>query len=496
MAREFTLPPSASSLSESMRDLGYSLATAVADIIDNSITAKATEVDVFCDLTGEKPTLVIIDNGSGMPEEELLLAMKHGSANPKQAREPNDLGRFGLGLKTASFSQCRNLTVISSINSEVCGAEWDLDYVSEKDEWCLLILDDSDIQKIPYLDQMSKTGTAVVWTKLDRLFEDQYGSKRDEIVNEKLDLVDRHLSLVFHRFLAGEVKHHPKLSIRINGHTVKPFDPFCRKIKATQVLPEEIVRVDGKEVAIQPYILPHHSKLTAEEYDFYENRSSFISNQGAYIYRNGRLMAWGDWFRLVPKGEATKLARVQIDFPNALDESWTIDIKKSRARPPHEVRERLRQIISKVTGTSTKIHRGRGKKLFQESPEPLWERYADKGSVRFDLNMSHPLLMSLEEKMTKDQSKCMRVYLAAVTASLPIEMIYSDYSTAPRSINQYEDMDEAAVLEKVRAISETLFDGKDFDQDILKEVIFSIPMFQVYRCSIEHFITGELSGKK
>ncbi len=495
MATTYVLPPSASSLSESMRDLGYSLATAIADIIDNSITARATELDVFCYLTCEKPTLVIIDNGKGMAKEELLQAMKHGSTNPKQSREANDLGRFGLGLKTASFSQCRNLTVVSSINSKVHAAEWDLDHISERDEWCLSILDDADIQKIPYLEQLGETGTAIVWTKLDRLFEDQHSKKRDEIVYEKLDLVDRHLSLVFHRFLAGEIKYHPKFSIRINGHPVMPFDPFCRKIKATQMLPEEIVPLDGKKVIIQPYILPHHSKLTAQEYDFYEDRSSFISNQGAYIYRNGRLMAWGDWFRLTPKGEATKLARVQIDFPNALDESWTIDIKKSRARPPHEVRERLRQIISKVTGTSTRIHRGRGQKLFQVSSEPVWERYADKGGVKFDLNISHPLLISLEENMTKEQIKHMKAYLEAVTASLPIEMIYSDYSTAPRSINQFEVINEAAVLEKVSAISETLFGGKQFNPDVLKEVIFSIPMFQVYRSSIEHFIKGELSGK-
>lgn len=496
MAREVHLPPSASSLSESMRDLGYSLATAVADIIDNSITAGANEVDIYCDLTCEKPMLVIIDTGSGMTEDELQLAMKHGSANPKQSREPNDLGRFGLGLKTASFSQCRNLTVISSINSKICGAEWDLDHISERDEWCLSILDDDDIKKIPYLDLLGETGTAVVWTKLDRLFEDQYGRKRDEIVFEKLDLVDRHLSLVFHKFLAGEVKHHPKFEIRLNGRTVEAFDPFCRKIKATQVLPKETVRVNGMKVVIQPYILPHHSKLTAKEYDFYEDRSSFISNQGAYIYRNSRLMVWGDWFRLVPKGEATKLARVQIDFPNALDESWTIDIKKSRARPPHEVRERLRQIISKVTGTSTRIHRGRGQKLFQEALEPVWERFADKGSVRFDLNMSHPLLSSLESMMTKEQTKYMRAYLAALTTSLPIEMIYSDYSTAPRSINQCANEDEMTVLEKVSAISEALFEDKDFDQDALREVIYSIPMFQAYKTSIEHFIAGELRGKK
>lgn len=494
MAREYTLPPSASSLSESMRDLGYSLATAVADIIDNSITAGATEVDVYCDLTCKKPTLVIIDNGSGMTADELLLAMKHGSANPKQAREPNDLGRFGLGLKTASFSQCRNLTVVSSINSIICGAEWDLDHVSKRDEWCLSILDDDDIKKIPYLEQLGETGTAVVWTKLDRLFEDQYGSKRDEIVFEKLDLVDRHLSLVFHRFLAGEVKHHPKFSIRINGKAVEAFDPFCRKIKATQVLPEEIVRVDGVEVVIQPYILPHHSKLTAKEYDFYEDRSSFISNQGAYIYRNGRLMAWGDWFRLVPKGEATKLARVQIDFPNTLDESWTIDIKKSRARPPHEVRERLKQIISKVTGTSTRIHRGRGQKLFQSSPEPIWERYGDKDRIRYELNLSHPLLQSLKDGLSDQQSSILKLYLEAISAAIPVEMIYSDYSSAPRSVDQFS-IEKNKVSQKLQELSNSLFGSGEVNLDTFRSVVDSLRMFDAHQELVEQYFEGIKNGE-
>lgn len=489
MAREYTLPPSASSLSESMRDLGYSLATAIADIIDNSITAGSTEVEVFCNLTGDSPTLVILDNGSGMSEDDLIKAMKHGSANPKQVREPNDLGRFGLGLKTASFSQCRNLTVVSTYGSSLSGAEWDLDYVSKKDEWCLSILDDDDIAEIPYVERLGESGTAVVWRKLDRLFEDQDGSKRDEIVFEKLDLVDRHLSLVFHRFLAGEVKQHPKLSIRINGHEIIPFDPFCRKNKATQVLPAEKVRVDGKEVIIQPYILPHHSKLSAEEYDYYEDRSSFISNQGAYIYRNGRLMAWGDWFRLVPKGEATKLARVQIDFPNALDESWTIDIKKSRARPPQEVRERLRQVISKITGTSTRIHRGRGQKLFQETQAPMWERYADKGKVRFELNMSHPLLLSLKEGLSDEQYGFLKSYLGAVSASLPVEMIYSDYSSSPRSVDQFS-IDENTVVQKLDLLKKSLFASGEINADIFREVISSMRMFDAHEELVERYLEG------
>lgn len=487
MATSHRLPPSASSLSESMRDLGYSLATAIADIIDNSITADATEIDVFCDLTKENPTLTIIDNGYGMTSDELLVAMKHGAINPKQERSPLDLGRFGLGLKTASFSQCRHLTVASSKDGVLCGAEWDLDVISKEDEWFLSVLDEAEIKDLPYIEQLPSTGTIVIWIKLDRLFENQYGRKRDEIVNEKLDLVEKHLALVFHRFISGEFKSRKKISIRINGHPVAAFDPFCRKNKATRLLPEEIVRVDGHDVIIQPYVLPHHSKLSAAEYDYYEDRSSFISNQGSYIYRNGRLMAWGDWFRLVPKGEATKLARVQIDFPSALDESWTIDIKKSKARPPHSVRERLKQIVSKITYNSTRIHRGRGQKLFEEISAPIWERYADKGKIRFDLNMAHPILLMLEKDMTDKQFRDLKNYLQSVSSSLPVEMIYSDFSSSPREVDQ-NSLEDGAVIERLQALKDTLFNGGNAEVNIFREVTVSTRMFDKHHDIVEKFI--------
>ena len=492
MPAHHKLPPSASSLSESMRDLGYSLETAIADIIDNSITAEADEIDIFCDLSRDKPTLTIIDNGHGMSGEELLIAMKHGSINPKQEISSLDLGRFGLGLKTASFSQCRYLTVASSKDSVLCGAGWDLDLVSEKDEWILLVLDKKEIKELPYQKRLPLTGTMVIWRKLDRIFDGKFGFKRDEIVNEKLDLVEKHLSLVFHRFLSGEIKQRKKIVIRINGHPVTAFDPFCRKNKATQILPEEIIRVDGKDVVIQPYILPHHSKLTAAEDNFYEDRSSFISNQGVYIYRSGRLMSWGDWFRLVPKGEATKLARVQIDFPNALDGIWTIDIKKSQAQPPPEVRERLRQVISKITHTSTRVHRGRGQKLFHETSVPVWERYVDKRKIRFDLNMSHPILVSLKNDLTDKQFKNLTGYLNAVTSSLPIEMIYADYSSTPRYIDQIS-VERDAVVQKLKQLKEILFDGTVADLNSFREVIASTHIFYNYNDIVERFIEEEFN---
>ena len=476
MARNHRLPPSAACLSASMRDLGYSLESAIADIIDNSISANATVIDIVCNLTGATPSLVITDNGWGMSSDEIVEAMRHGASDPKMERGPKDLGRFGLGLKTASFSQCRTLTVASARDGQVSGAAWSLDRIDELDDWMLTILEEDDLAALDYADRLGQHGTAVIWTDLDRLFEDESGPRRDEIVNEKLGIVERHLSLVFHRFLSGEVKGRKKIAISMNGHPVAPFDPFCRKNTATQILPEEVVYVSGVAVQMQPFILPHHSRLTASEYDFYQNRSDFISNQGAYIYRNGRLMAWGDWFRLIPKGEATKLARVQIDFPNSLDESWTIDIKKSRARPPHAVRERLRQIIAQISGRSTTVHRGRGQRLFEETAAPLWERFADHGGIRYGVNGQHPLIESLRAKLTRNEVRSLSIILASVAASLPVEMIYSDYSTSPREFDRAADSPDEA-LEKLKSLHAALYGEGSGDAEEFLQIVKSTRLF-------------------
>lgn len=476
MARDHHLPPSAACLSASMRDLGYSLETAIADIVDNSISANATAIDIVCNLTGAVPALAIIDNGWGMSGDEIVEAMRHGAANPKQERGPKDLGRFGLGLKTASFSQCRTLTVASNKDGVVSGALWSLDRIDALDDWMLSILDDDDLASVGFLERLGQHGTVVIWTDLDRLFEDETGNRRDEIVNEKLSIVERHLSLVFHRFLAGEVRGRKKIAITMNGHPILPFDPFCRKNTATQILPEEVVYVGDIAVQMQPFILPHHSRLTASEYDFYQNRSDFISNQGAYIYRNGRLMAWGDWFRLIPKGEATKLARVQIDFPNSLDESWTIDIKKSRARPPHPVRERLRQIITQISGRSATVHRGRGQRLFEDTAAPLWERFADHGGIRFAVNAQHPLIKSLRSRLAFEDARSLNLILDSVAASLPVEMIYSDYSTSPREVGQLVGDAEAA-LERLRSLHAALDGNGAGDAEAFMQIVKSTRLF-------------------
>jgi hypothetical protein len=492
MATLHHLPPSAASLTASLRDLGYSLETAIADLIDNSISADATEIQIFCDMSRNAPVLVVADNGRGMTETEAIAAMRHGATDPRQKRGPKDLGRFGLGLKTASFSQCRRLTMLSAKAGVRAGVEWNLTQVEDDDDWFISVLEMDEIGEQPLVELLGVHGTLIVWRDLDRLFEDEVGSKRDEIVNDKLAVVERHLSLVFHRFLAGEVKGRKKLAIKINGHAITPFDPFCRKNPATQILPEETVWIDDVAVSMQPYILPHHSRLSASEYDYYQDRSDFISNQGVYVYRNGRLMAWGDWFRLVPKGEATKLARVQIDFTNDLDEAWTIDIKKSRARPPHAVRERLRQIISKITARSVIVHRGRGQKLFQESEAPFWERYADHGGIRFEVNVRHPLITALLAKLLPDDEKSLRMLLDSIAASLPVEMIYSDYSTQPRQVSQAPS-DGVQTLDRLKSLKHVLYGGGPGDPKAFLQIVRSTHLFDGELGIVENFIKKEFA---
>ena len=185
----------------------------------------------------------------------------------------------------------------------------------------------------------------------------------------------------------------------------------------------------------------------------------------------------GDWFRLVPKGEATKLARVQIDFPNSLDEAWTIDIKKSRARPPHLVRERLRQIIAKITARSVTVHRGRGQKLFHETDAPLWERYADHGGIRFAINAQHPLVVSLVAKLQSEDAITLRVLLDSIAASLPVEMIYSDYSTHPREVSQSANEFDLTLI-RLKSLKQVLYGDGPGDPDAFLQIVKSTRLFE------------------
>lgn len=429
------VPPYAPTLIESTRAIGYSFESAVADIIDNSIAAEAKKVDIyFFPIDGAY--IAILDNGKGMCEKELDLAMQYGSKNPKDTRDAKDLGRFGLGLKTATLSQCRCLTVITKQGDNVEARRWDIDHVTEVGDWSLLILDSEEIQSIPQIDELIKleSGTLVLWQNLDRL---KAGEINFELaLGRKIDSVRAHLSLVYHRYLNGEPGIE-KLQILINGEKVLPADPFLAK-KSVQAMDDETLIIQGHKTIVRPYILPHISKMTAEEIKNLGGKEGLRKQQGFYVYRNKRLLVWGTWFRMMRQGDLSKLARIQVDLPNTLDELWTLDIKKSSALPPTEVRRNLEVIIDKIAERSKRTWTFRGKKEISENTTHVWNRMKNPhGGFYYEINREHPMVQKILERDSKLQAPLLALF-NQIEHGLPLNQLYVDLNNDEHLNNDQE----------------------------------------------------------
>ncbi|WP_321313674.1 ATP-binding protein [Halarcobacter sp.] len=419
--------PSAKNLICALRDIGYSLETAVADIIDNSISAKATEINIYIKFDFQNSYIAIIDNGIGMNEEELKDAMKLGSLNPLQTRQKNDLGRFGLGLKTASFSQASKLTVASSQNLNTYARCWDLEHIIKTEKWEIENLNNK-LQDIIKINKLLSCGTLVVWEKLDKLIEKNTKRKAEDIFQEKIAILRDHLSLVFHRYLTGEpgIK---KIVIKLNNDNLIPFNPFEG---AGKPFPEE----EFNNIKMQAYLLPHHSKISYEQYKKLEGKDGYLNSQGFYIYRNSRLLVYGTWFRLIKKTDITKLARVKIDLPNSEDFSWSIDVKKSQAVPPDNIKNELKRTIDKITSQSTRVYTKRGAKISKKDNVSFWNEYHNHNKKSYKINLEHPMISELLSNLDLKDKNSVKEIFSYIEDNLPIDTIYSDMTIQPENIRQ------------------------------------------------------------
>lgn len=445
------LPPYAPTLIESTRAIGYSLEAAVADIIDNSIAAGASAVDVFFFPMSEA-YVAFLDNGCGMNSNEINAAMQYGSKSPLGIRDKQDLGRFGLGLKTASLSQCRMLTVITKQGRELEARRWDIDYVTETGKWSLLILNQEEMKNVPCIKELMKydSGTLVVWQNLDRLRAGE--TNFEQSMSRKFDRVRDHLALVFHRYLSGEpgLK---KINISINHMPVTPIDPFLSR-KSTQVMDDEILTIRGAKILVRPYMLPHTSRMTEAELKSLGGNDGLRKMQGFYVYRNKRLLVWGTWFRMIKQDNLSKLARVQVDIPNTLDDLWTLDIKKSSAQPPAEVRKNLQSVIEKLAEKSRRTWTWRGKKEVGTPDLQLWNRMKSRsGGVFYEINRKHPLVQELARESTQT-GRVLEILLNQIEKGLPLNQLYVDLNQDVRVENEQEQTPEEIV-----AMARTLLSG-------------------------------------
>jgi len=433
--QELRAAPRASALIEAMRDIGYSLETALADIVDNSITAEADSIDILFDAGSERTAVAVIDDGQGMSSDELLSAMRPGSMNPLEDRAESDLGRFGLGLKTASFSQCRRLTVVTRKGDSTSAACWDLDYVAKTDDWVIQIPDYDEISALPFIDRLGSTGTLVLWENMDRLVGEISSGELKDHLYERMDNARCHLELVFHRFLDGE-RPYRKVILRINDSPLEAFDPFNSRHPATIRQPKEEIVIDGKRIIVQPFILPHHKKVSLRDWEKYGGEAGYLKNQGFYVYRVGRLIIHGTWFRLAKQAELTKLARVRVDMPNGLDHLWKIDVKKASAQLPFVVRQRLKKIIDEIGGASNRVYTARGRKLVDPSVTSLWSRRIDKNEICYEVNRDHPAIAGFMAPLKDDQRAQFLSLLQAIDRSFPVDAIFSDVAGQPEAISR------------------------------------------------------------
>lgn len=484
------MPPFAPVLMESTRAMGYSLESAIADIIDNSIAANASNVDIQFSPYDAVPFISILDNGDGMTKEQINDAMRYGSQSSLNIRDSKDLGRFGLGLKTASLSQCRCLTVITKQGRRIEARRWDLDEIYEKGTWALLSLNSEEIHAIPQFQtqlKSLKSGTLVLWEKLDRMLN---GAKAtDKLMSKQMEYVREHLALVFHRYLAGE-SGITKLTIQMNGLKIEPKDPFLIG-RSTVFQADEKFMIEGYPVEVSSFMLPHVSNLTKKEKATLGGTEGLTKDQGFYIYRNKRLLVWGTWFRMHRKDELSKLARIRVDVPNALDHLWTLDIRKSTAVPPDVIKSNLARIVDRISEGSKRAWTFRGKREISDNGSHLWSKTKIRDGVVYNLNREHVLLQLLEETLNQEQKKLLENYLRLAEGNLPLNQLYVDLNNEEQVNVRKEKDAEREAIETVETILANISDSPMRDAQI--RLIMQTDPFCNYR-NIVDMLAKELDS--
>lgn len=452
MPRVIDHSPSPKSHIKTLMRIGYTLNTAIADVIDNSITARADSIEVYAPPGMDEPIISILDDGCGMDLNELIENMRIGCKDPEEERQKGDLGRFGSGMKTASFSQARQLTVIT--RKEGCplvAAQWDIDKVEETDSWCLEIFHADEVAGIVGISENFPecSGTQVMWSKLTCLEVGSHAQDHDAELAHRLAELRAYIALHFHRFMSGS----DKRVFKLNNTEIEPIDPFMAGEPGYQEGPSEKMRCKGGHIVIQTHVLPHFKKMDPKRLEELGGADGISQMQGLYIYREKRLINAGGWLGMARNSQLGALARVQVDIPSSLDNDWSTDVKKSSLQIPPRVKRALRKFLADPVKRSKRIHKYRGK---LDTANKFWKICEDEntGVINYHIDSENNMLSALVEKCNADEQRLLVDYLKELTASLPINHIYEKMSERPRDVKQ-EDIDMAALEAMLNKVFES-----------------------------------------
>lgn len=461
--------PSPDRLIQGLRSMGYSFQTAVADIIDNSIAANASSVYIYYDSREAEPYFEICDDGKGMEAEEFDSAMDFGTKKERSFTNKKELGRFGLGLKTASLSQCKRLTVITKSNQQIIGAYWDIDDIIATNSWQLTYLDSSAISTIPNIDFLKdkNSGTIVLWQKFDRLKTStkDFSSTMERIVQND---VLNHCAIVFHRF-------YKTMPIYINNIQLPKRDPFLDDFENKICRPERQIPTEyGVPIIVKAYRMPAESDLTKEEIELLGGKSSILTDDGLYIYRNDRLISWGNWMKLEHRNLYTHLARIKIDIPSCIDKEFGLDVKKSMAIIPDSIKGKIRPAIEDGIKQSTTRTRYTGKKENDSGIVRVWNRTTlENHKVLYELNDDYPLLKQLKDSLSSQQKRLLTYYLKDLVEFVPISKMRDDVADSLYAINgQVDDSQKETIKgELFEFVDQLPFDSIEASVTILLDLL-------------------------
>ncbi len=443
MAQEIIKIPPAKSLIFGLRCIGYNFSTALADIIDNSISAEAKNIEVLSNPDAKEPYVAIFDDGHGMGRKALENAMTLGSEREEKEDCEIELGRFGLGLKSASFSQCLKLTVASKDCNKINAMRYDLVKIEKTNEWKLDVLEEQEINVLPEIEKLYEieSGTIVIWEQFDKI-EESSKSFKDSFITT-IGLAKQHIEFVFHRFF-------DKINIEFNGHKIEKRDPFLSSYANSQEGRTQEIMINGNKIIVTPFVLPYANSLNEEQKKMLGNPKSIYDDQGFYIYRNKRLIIWGSWLHMNIRSEFNKLARVRVDIPSELDSMWMLDVKKSSAKIPDRIKEQLKISIKDSIIRSKREIRYPGKKE-SEAEMPLWRRIEFHGGiVKYEINKDdNPIYKELIAILDDDQRKLLNAYLDKIEEFIPKGLIVSDNADSLKIMNSEEEQEEEKLIQEL-----------------------------------------------
>jgi hypothetical protein len=411
--------PNPEYLIKSIAEQGYSLESSLADLMDNSVSANANKIEVLIKMENEPFTLFIADNGNGMNEEELRASMQFPSNSPEEKRNEFDLGRFGLGMKTASFSQTRCFTVLSRKKGTkiFSGRTWDVKYLKDSGKWKLIVNNQEEINELilqyiklseGHLNRFEnfEVNTVVAWRGLYK-FENYLEEDNRQIALKKqiTEVTSDYLSLVFHRYM--ERKENP-LQIRINNNPITSFNPFPTTISDFRPIEFKQKHFSTDTIKIEGFVLPSRSIDESQSISMWTTKNrSLMDMEGIYIYRADRLIHFGGWNGLIKKAPRLQLARLRVDIGNSVDHLLHLNVAKSQIEIPHDLTVAFEKYIDELKTQAEREFFNRGIRRFSSNRKDeniqLFERKASNKGTLLEVNNSFPLLKSLMSELKKEQ---------------------------------------------------------------------------------------------